>query len=712
MSKLISVITPAETNEKYISIALQSLKEQTYTHFEVLVLHSDIGFLKKHLASEAASDDRIKYIETSPGLNVGAVRNIGIDHADGEYIYFLDSDDYISEHTLELLIKHINDQPMIRGKVKNINFASSTAVITPGLDSIRMFAEKRYNLLQSNSALNFLIDKHMIDELNLRFSEQFKTYADLTFMIPLLEIIPAVPYADAAIYFRRKRNDPINNPSLRQAPTKQLTQDLLGIYHMIKKRDISHYAERYLDNKLLNFYRWHLILEFKDTDKINIYYPELVDAIKEVNPTNISDKDLALKSDIIAMKSNRLSTFKKWSKFRQLLKDMNRGLSSLKSFKNLVYKRLFGNESLRDNLVLFESFQGKSYSDSPKYIYQHMLKYYEGYKFAWVMNDTSVKIPGKPATVKRGSLKYYYYAARARYVVTNVRMPNNYIKRPGQTLLQTWHGTPLKRLAGDMEDVYMPGTNSARYKMNFNRETDKWDYLIAPNPYSSRIFRRAFWFNNTILNSGYPRNDILINGDDANIIKGLKKKSSLPNDKKVILYAPTWRDDEFYETGKYKFSLKLDLQRMKEELGDEYIILLRMHYVIASNIDLTGLEDFAYDVSGYNDVSELFLMSDILITDYSSVFFDYANLRRPVLFYTYDLDKYRNQLRGFYIDMETELPGPLLKTNEEVFGAIKNIDAINREYEDVYKEFYDRFCSWDDGHASERVVKTLFDQER
>src|SRR5699024_9544165 len=116
----------------------------------------------------------------------------------------------------------------------------------------------------------------------------------------------------------------------------------------------------------------------------------------------------------------------------------------------------------------------------------------------------------------------------------------------------------------------------------------------------------------------------------------LKRKLNLPLDKKVLLYAPTWRDDEFYSKGNYRFTLQLDLQKMQDELGDEYIILLRMHYVIASQLDIFEFKGFAYDYSDYDDINELYLVSDVLITDYSSVFFDYANLKRPILFYTYD----------------------------------------------------------------------------
>ena len=184
------------------------------------------------------------------------------------------------------------------------------------------------------------------------------------------------------------------------------------------------------------------------------------------------------------------------------------------------------------------------------------------------------------------------------------------------------------------------------------------------------------------METGYPRNDILYkyNEDKVNQIK---TSLNIPDDKKVICYAPTWRDDEFVDAGQVKFKLKLELNKLKEALSDEYIILIRTHYFISNNLDLEGVGDFAIDVSKYDDIGELYLISDILITDYSSVFFDFVNLKRPILYYTYDLEKYENVLRGFYIDIHEEVPGPLLRTTEEVIDAIKNIESLKEEYDDI-----------------------------
>nr|WP_249226037.1 CDP-glycerol glycerophosphotransferase family protein [Oceanobacillus jordanicus] len=359
---------------------------------------------------------------------------------------------------------------------------------------------------------------------------------------------------------------------------------------------------------------------------------------------------------------------------------------------------------IKENVVFFESFLGKSYSDSPKYIYEYLLNNNLGYKCVWSVRETK-DIPGNPIQVKRFSLRYFYYLARAKYWVSNIRLPKSLNKREGNVYLQTWHGTPLKTLVLDQKDIF---SADPKYKENFYIQSRRWDYLSSPNQYSSDIFRRAFKFEKEMLEFGYPRNDILYQKNNDSNIKEMKEKLQIPLNKKVILYAPTWRDDEFFSRGNYKFTLRLELDKMQENLSDDYIILLRTHYHIANRLDVSDYQGFVYDFSVYDDIAELYLVSDILITDYSSVFFDYAHLKRPILFYTYDIEKYRDQLRGFYFDMEQEVPGPLLMTTDEVVNAVENINEVSKKYSDKYENFYNKYCLWDDGQASEKTVKAVF----
>ncbi|MBM7539791.1 CDP-glycerol glycerophosphotransferase family protein [Amphibacillus cookii] len=410
----------------------------------------------------------------------------------------------------------------------------------------------------------------------------------------------------------------------------------------------------------------------------------------------------------------------RYSLIRELKRNIQREWTRVRRSKSLLrlYKSVFNFIGMLPNtknkVIVFESFMGKQYSDNPRAIYEYMLEHHPEYKMYWSADRRNVyKFKGKNLNyIRRFSVKWLIQMTRARYWVVNARMPL-WIKKPKRTIyLQTWHGTPLKRLGIDIDEVQMPGTNSERYRANFMRAVSKWDYLISPNPYSTEIFRRAFQFDKTMIESGYPRNDILVNHNNTSMINKLKDKNNLPKDKKIILYAPTWRDNQFYAKGKYKFNLEFDLDQMQESLSDQYIILLRMHYLIAENLDISSYEGFVYDFSHYEDIRELYLLSDILITDYSSVFFDYANLKRPMLFFVYDIEDYRDNLRGFYFDFEKKAPGPLVKKTEEIIDYIKRIDKEGYQFGKKEEEFYNKFCSLENGTSSETVVKEVFDLDR
>ena len=361
-----------------------------------------------------------------------------------------------------------------------------------------------------------------------------------------------------------------------------------------------------------------------------------------------------------------------------------------------------------NKIIVFESFLGKQYSDNPRAIYEHIKEEYPSYKLYWsfdkaVYNSFSELSLKK---LKRFSLKWLITMNRAKYWVSNSRMPL-WIPKPRNTIyIQTWHGTPLKKLAVDMEKVYMPGTNTENYKKNFLKESAKWDYLISPNEYSTKIFRRAFAFEKEVLETGYPRNDFLVQKDNSKDIQRIKSMINLPANKKILLYAPTWRDNQYYNVGKYKFNIPMDLKEVQKELSDDYIILLRTHYLVSENLDLKEFNEFVYDVSKYEDIRDLYIISDMLITDYSSVFFDYANLKRPMIFYVYDLEEYRDKLRGFYFDFEKDAPGPLIKTTNELIKVIKQYEEGFYISEKV-KQFYGKYCYLEDGESTSRVVKRI-----
>lgn len=379
----------------------------------------------------------------------------------------------------------------------------------------------------------------------------------------------------------------------------------------------------------------------------------------------------------------------------------------------IVYRIIFFFFSLMpkdDNLIIFESFLGKQYSDNPRAIYEYLNKNYPGYKLYWSFNKNLAYQLSEIKSINRLSLRWLYYMGRAKYWVSNSRLPLWLRKSKSTIYVQTWHGTPLKKLGVDIRDVKMPGTTTDKYKRNFTKESAKWDYLVSPNRFSTEVFKKAFHFNKEIIESGYPRNDILVQNKRSS--NDWKCKLGLPDDKRVILYAPTWRDNQYYDTGKYKLNLQLDLDQLQSQLGEDFIVVLRMHYLVAEKINLEQYKGFAYDFSSYPNISDIYLASDLLITDYSSVFFDYANLQRPILFFVYDIEEYQDEIRGFYLDFEKVAPGPLIKSNRQLIKVIKDIDFDNFHLNKKYKAFINQFCSLENGNATIKVIDTFLEKNK
>lgn len=365
---------------------------------------------------------------------------------------------------------------------------------------------------------------------------------------------------------------------------------------------------------------------------------------------------------------------------------------------------------VKQDLILFESNLGRNYTGNPRYIYEEMvaLGLDRKYKCVWILEDVSVSIPGNARKIKRSRFQYLYHMAVGRVWVFDCRQPQFLIKRPEVSYIQTWHGTPLKKLALDMESVSMAGSDTIeQYHHNFYTNTRTWDYLIAQNAYSSEIFKRCFAFDKTMLEIGYPRNDILINHNSTEYINQLKTEMGLPLDKKVLLYAPTWRDNAFYGQGRYKFATPFDYDKVREALSDEYVLIIKYHYLVREKIDWDDYKGFIYQYGENEDIANLYLVSDCLITDYSSVMFDYSLLKRPMFFFAFDLEDYKDGLRGFYFDMLEEVPGPISLTTEELIDQIQNYQAS--DWVDKYEAYAKKFNDLDDGKASYQVAKLIKD---
>jgi CDP-glycerol glycerophosphotransferase len=373
-----------------------------------------------------------------------------------------------------------------------------------------------------------------------------------------------------------------------------------------------------------------------------------------------------------------------------------RGPYAQRRLKEEIYPQLC-TRPVRD-MVLMDSFDSRQYSDSPRAMAEELIRRGSHHEIVWVSADGQFEVPPGSRVVLRNSLAHYEAMAQARLVIANNPMPPGYVSREGQTYVQTWHGTPLKKIGFDIEKWH----GAADYLDRFAADVAQWDFLVSPQPFSTPIWKRAFRYDGEILETGYPRNDLLNSPDVAEVAAGVRRRLGIPAGKRVVLYAPTWRDDQ-RKTGGVGLDLNLDLVEFERRLGADHVLLVRGHINVREAVGAAGSER-VMDVSRYPDIVELYAIADVLITDYSSVMFDFAVTRRPMLFFTYDLEHYRDDLRGFYFDFEAEAPGPLLRTNEELLTALTSLDSVTAEYAPAYKAFVERFCPLDDGKAAARIL--------
>jgi CDP-glycerol glycerophosphotransferase len=288
----------------------------------------------------------------------------------------------------------------------------------------------------------------------------------------------------------------------------------------------------------------------------------------------------------------------------------------------------------------------------------------------------------------------------ADVLVANTHTEVEWTKRPDAFYLQAWHGTPLKRIHHDV--LWAPEGRLQR----LDRDVALWDAMLSPNHASTERLRQAFGFGGPVLETGYPRNDVLSSPDRDLRRAKVRAELGLAEGTKAVLYTPTWRDDAYFAEGRPDIELALDVAHFVRAMGPDWVLLPRLHYMMTDRMSpLRG--PGVVDVSGYPDVADLYLAADSMVTDYSSTMFDFAVTGKPMIFYTYDLAHYQDSLRGFYFDFVPEAPGPLVQTTGELLEVLADLDTVRTRWADRYAAFQERYCHLEDGHATDRVVDLL-----
>ena len=386
------------------------------------------------------------------------------------------------------------------------------------------------------------------------------------------------------------------------------------------------------------------------------------------------------------------------------MKIINR--SSLKNVLKEIIRSVLYCFPIQKNKIVFVNYKGKGYGDNPKYIAEEILRQQLPWRMIWLIRGNVVNVPGCIKKVNLDGLKAFYELSTAKFLVSNCKnnVPTNYLtrKKKNQLYLQTWHGDfGPKYIEKEIEDTFSPG-----YLARSKVDSAATNAVLSGNEFFSTVLEASFWLPKKceILEYGIPRNDIYFRGDEER--DQLKLKLGFSLDDHILLYAPTFRDD--YDLSCYS----IDLERVrgllsKRDCGSPWKVIVRLHPNISSETGLFHYNDNIINGSFWSDQQELCMISDFLITDYSSIFADFLLMRKPVFLFATDLEKYADKSAGRGLrDLYYHLPFALCRNQQELETSIEsfNEEEFRKKVEAFMLEYYRTF---DDGHASERVVNYL-----
>lgn len=724
MENKVSIIVPTYNSENFIEKCINTVANQTYKDYEMLIINDG--------STDSTLDIINKYIEKYDWLKVisienhgqGYARNRGVKEATGDYILFLDSDDLLKIDALEKTVNRIekdksdlvmfdwerySDEDKKVKKSARKDFFKKTKLM--GKECIDILQLKAYYTVAALYSKKFLIKN------NIKYAEGH-IYEDNVFVVQVATKANKISIIKEPLYIVVSNSD--SDTKTAYDTDKHYKAYIEAIKECVKVLNDSEYnPSEYYDyyiyalNKFLFYYR-------KRTPKNekNNFLQEFVDIMstQEIDYSDNEDKDTFLEYIV----NNKIFEEKKYNDFRviilkkKFLKIKNTIVRKIrrkiKTINNIIAREIYYSnlkKKVNDKTVFIQSKNGSDLAGNMFYILKEIEDEYDDFKIYLAYNsDGKKKIKNmlKKYDIDDVSLvhvrtnKFYKVIARAKYLFTDTSINPLYIKRDEQVLVNTWHGTPLKKMGRDVPyRLYDCGNVQKNFIIS--------DYLLYPNTFMEDRMLDAYNIRNLtnakVLNAGYPRNSIFYNKKRR---KKIREKENIDS-KQVIVYMPTWRgimtqkenDRQIKEIQNY-------FDEIDNSLTDKQILYIKLHVYVKNGIDCSNYKHIKEFPSGY-ETYDFLNTADVLITDYSSVFFDFANSSRKIILFAYDEEDYFKQ-RGFYIDYHKDLPF------EKVYNVKELINAINDTKEVKYDNFIKKYCEFDEDDAPEHICEFLIEGKK
>ncbi|MFE3905481.1 CDP-glycerol glycerophosphotransferase family protein [Streptomyces sp. NPDC059153] len=707
-----SVIVPAYRVQAYLHESLDSVLTQSFEDFELIAVDDCSPDACGAVIDEfAARDHRVRALHLPENVGLGRARNAGIAQATGDYLIFLDSDDTLASGALRAVADRIEEtgEPDVlvydyartywTGESVRNTFAEHLVETGPATFTLA----GRPGLLKVLMVVwNKAYRRAFVEAEKFAFPPGY--YEDTPWTYPVLLAARSIAVLDrVCVGYRQRRQGNILATTSRKH--FDIFEQYDRVFAFIDARPELAPWRPVIFRRMLD----HFCTLFTTPGRLprgsraEFFRRARAHCGRYRAPGAPVPRRARLRHGLIRLGAHR--TYRAlWA--TQLLHGRLRKTTTaarrvLRAAALQAYYRIQLRLPVQADRAVFAAYWHRGYACNPAAIEAKARELVPGLRTAWICGpEDAHTVPTATQRLTPGTYGYWRALARSRYLVNNVNFDRRLVKRHGQVLLQTHHGTPLKTMGLDLQD-----RPAAARGMDFGlllANVDKWDYSLSANQHSTLVWEKAYPSASAscaTLEYGYPRNDIYQRAT-ADDVAQLRESIGIPEGTLALLYAPTHRD---YRRDQH---IALDLARVLRVLGPGFVILSRAHYSYGAP-PVREPHPRIIDVSGHPCVEALALASDALITDYSSLMFDYANLDRPVIIHCDDHEAYE-AARGTYFDLHSCPPGAIAHSEDELLDVFATGHWYGTRSARLRAAFRERFCPYDDGHAAERVVRRVF----